>query len=209
MLMLSLGAGWLVCPLDDPCWLQWLVAHQHHHASVHGRNSLAQQDRAAISLIDQHTRQALFKPVLPSYVCCLCCVGITKSCVRGVCVCVCVVVCVCVCLCVCLCELVTGCKLFVSMAGKFMVVEGQVMDTMKWQPQPLPCEVSDIGHAVYDGADALMLGAATSIGVNPVEVSHSPLSEQRYNKGNVHYTTRPDSVVLAPYACRPASCIAC
>ena len=52
-----------------------------------------------------------------------------------------------------------------------MVVEGQVMDTMKWQAQPLACEVSDIGHAVYDGADALMLGAATSIGINPVEVS--------------------------------------
>ena len=56
-------------------------------------------------------------------------------------------------------------------AGKFMVVEGQVMDSMKWQSQPLPCEVSDIGHAVFDGADALMLGAATSIGINPVEVS--------------------------------------
>ena len=56
--------------------------------------------------------------------------------------------------------------------GKFMVVEGQVMETMKWQAQPLACEVSDIGHAVYDGADALMLGAATSIGINPVEVSN-------------------------------------
>ena len=55
-----------------------------------------------------------------------------------------------------------------------MVVEGQVMDTMKWQAQPLACEVSDIGHAIYDGADALMLEAATSIGINPVEVS--PLS---------------------------------
>ena len=53
-----------------------------------------------------------------------------------------------------------------------MVVEGQVMDSMKWQSQPLPCEVSDIGHAVFDGADALMLGAATSIGLNPVKVSH-------------------------------------
>ena len=52
-----------------------------------------------------------------------------------------------------------------------MVVEGQVMDSMKWQSQPLPCEVSDIGHAVFDGADALMLGAATSIGINPVQVS--------------------------------------
>lgn len=44
------------------------------------------------------------------------------------------------------------------------------METMKWQAQPLACEVSDVGHAVYDGADALMLGAATSIGINPVEV---------------------------------------
>lgn len=60
--------------------------------------------------------------------------------------------------------------------GKFMVVEGQVMDSMKWQAHPLACEVSDIGHAVYDGADALMLGAATSIGINPVEVPPLPTS---------------------------------
>ena len=51
------------------------------------------------------------------------------------------------------------------------------MESMKWQSQPLPCEVSDIGHAVFDGADGLLLGAATSIGINPVEVSsahHAP-----------------------------------
>lgn len=51
-----------------------------------------------------------------------------------------------------------------------MVVEGQVMDSMKWQARPLPCEVSDVAHTIFDGADGLLLGAATSIGVNPVEV---------------------------------------
>lgn len=51
-----------------------------------------------------------------------------------------------------------------------MVVEGQVMESMKWQPQAEPCEMSDIAHTIFDGADGLLLGAATSIGVNPVEV---------------------------------------
>ena len=55
--------------------------------------------------------------------------------------------------------------------GKFMVVEGQMMGSMKWQNQPLPCELSDVANAIFDGADAVMLGSPTSIGINPVEVS--------------------------------------
>lgn len=58
-------------------------------------------------------------------------------------------------------------------AGKFMVVEGQVMDSMAWQPQALPCEMSDVAHAIFDGADGLLLGAATSIGITPVQVTTS------------------------------------
>ena len=60
-----------------------------------------------------------------------------------------------------------------SGAGKFMVVEGQVMHSMSWHSRPLRCEVSDVGHAVFDGADALMLGSATSTAANPVQVSPS------------------------------------
>ena len=56
-------------------------------------------------------------------------------------------------------------------AGKFMVVEGQMMGSMKWHNQPLPCELSDVANAIFDGADAVMLGSPTSIGINPVEVS--------------------------------------
>lgn len=59
-------------------------------------------------------------------------------------------------------------------AGKFMVVEGQVMESMKWQRQPLPCEMSDVAHAIFDGADGLLLGTATSIGISPVEVTRRP-----------------------------------
>lgn len=55
-----------------------------------------------------------------------------------------------------------------------MVVEGQVMESMKWQPQALPCEMSDVAHAIFDGADALLLGAATSIGNTPVQVTTCP-----------------------------------
>lgn len=55
-----------------------------------------------------------------------------------------------------------------------MVVEGQVMESMRWQQQPLPCEVADISNAVFDGADALLLGSATAIGTSPTQVCAWP-----------------------------------
>ena len=64
-----------------------------------------------------------------------------------------------------------------------MVVEGQVMESMKWQPQPLPCEMSDVAHAIFDGADGLLLGAATSIGTSPVQVTICPPANL-YLRGN-------------------------
>lgn len=77
-----------------------------------------------------------------------------------------------------------------------MVVEGEVVDTMKWQPRPLPCEVSDIGHAVYDGADALMLGAATSIGINPVEVSLQVTRVRNNSKRNSQATSQCKGLIV-------------
>ena len=56
-------------------------------------------------------------------------------------------------------------------AGKFLIVEGQVMESMRWQQRPLPCEVCDVSTAVFDGADGLALTSATSIGSNPVQVN--------------------------------------
>lgn len=68
----------------------------------------------------------------------------------------------------------TGHSLCNTSAGKFMVVEGQVMESMRWQQQPLPCEVCDVSTAVFDGADGLMITSATSIGTNPVQVQMLP-----------------------------------
>ena len=48
------------------------------------------------------------------------------------------------------------------------------MESMRWQQQPLPCEVCDVSTAVFDGADGLVLTSAISIGSNPVQVK--PLS---------------------------------
>ena len=56
-----------------------------------------------------------------------------------------------------------------------MVVEGQMMGSMKWQAQPLPCELADVANAIFDGADAIVLGSPISIGSNPVEVPSMPL----------------------------------
>ncbi len=65
-----------------------------------------------------------------------------------------------------------------------MVVEGQMMHSMKWQSQALPCEMSDAAHAVFDGADGLLLGGATSIGINPVEVP-STLTHHRLHTDSI------------------------
>ena len=45
------------------------------------------------------------------------------------------------------------------------------MESMRWQQQPLPCEVCDVSTAVFDGTDGLVLTSATSIGSNPVQVN--------------------------------------
>jgi pyruvate kinase len=74
-----------------------------------------------------------------------------------------------------------------NQAGKPVVTATQMMESMVNSPWPTRAEVTDVANAIFDGTDAIMLSAETSIGKYPVPAVKMMAKIARETEGRLSY----------------------
>ncbi len=74
-----------------------------------------------------------------------------------------------------------------NQAGKPVITATQMMESMVNAPSPSRAEVADVANAIFDGTDAIMLSAETSIGRYPVQAAEMMAKIARETENELPY----------------------